>query len=43
MPVGLTPFLDPSDPFADEDRERCEVEELARNFENKYVSVMVSS
>lgn len=43
MPVGLTPFLDPSDPLADEDRERCEVEELARKFENKYVSVMVSS
>lgn len=43
MPVGLTPFLDPSDPFVDEDRERCEVGELARKFENKYVSVKVSS
>lgn len=42
MPVGLTPFLDPSDPFADEDRQRCEVKELAKNFENKYVSVKVS-
>lgn len=43
MPVGLIPFLDPSDPFADEDRQRCEVEELARKFENKYVSVAVSN
>lgn len=43
MPAGLKPFLDPSDPFADGDRERCEVEELARNFEVKYVSVAVSS
>lgn len=38
MPGGLTSFLDP---FADEERARCEVEELARNFENKYVSLAV--
>lgn len=31
-------MLDPSDPFADDDKERREVEELARKFENKYVS-----
>lgn len=39
VPKGLTPPLDPNDPFADDDRERREVEELARKFENKYVSV----
>ncbi|XP_030638022.1 ubinuclein-2a [Chanos chanos] len=33
---GLTPTLDPNDPFNDEDRERQEVEALARKFENKY-------
>ncbi|CAL8270843.1 unnamed protein product [Lota lota] len=33
---GLTPPLDPSDPFADDDRERREVEELAKKFESKY-------
>lgn len=43
MPAGLAPFLDRSGPFADEDLERCEVEELARNFEKKYVSVTDSS
>ena len=37
---GLTPPLDPSDPFADDDRERREVENLAKKFESKYVSVM---
>ncbi|XP_070836554.1 ubinuclein-2b isoform X1 [Chaetodon trifascialis] len=36
VPKGLTPPLDPNDPFADDDRERREVEELARKFENKY-------
>lgn len=35
-PQGLTPALDPSDPFADEDKERQEVEALARKFESKY-------
>ncbi|CAL8285953.1 unnamed protein product [Boreogadus saida] len=33
---GLTPPLDPSDPFADDDREREEVENLAKKFESKY-------
>ncbi|XP_034528817.1 ubinuclein-2b isoform X2 [Notolabrus celidotus] len=36
VPKGLAPPLDPSDPFADDDKERREVEELARKFENKY-------
>uniref|UniRef100_A0A8C2A0W5 Ubinuclein 2b n=1 Tax=Cyprinus carpio TaxID=7962 RepID=A0A8C2A0W5_CYPCA len=36
VPQGLTPALDPSDPFADEDKERQEVEALARKFESKY-------
>ncbi|KAK2916928.1 hypothetical protein Q8A67_001302 [Cirrhinus molitorella] len=36
VPQGLTPALDPSDPFADEDKERKEVEALARKFESKY-------
>uniref|UniRef100_A0A3B5ANC8 Ubinuclein-2-like n=1 Tax=Stegastes partitus TaxID=144197 RepID=A0A3B5ANC8_9TELE len=35
-PKGLTPPLDPTDPFADDEKERREVEELARKFENKY-------
>ncbi|XP_019961310.2 ubinuclein-2b isoform X1 [Paralichthys olivaceus] len=35
-PKGLTPPLDPNDPFADDDRERREVEALAKKFENKY-------
>lgn len=39
VPKGLTPPLDPSDPFADDDRERREVEELARKFESKYGGV----
>uniref|UniRef100_A0A672GPM3 Ubinuclein 2b n=1 Tax=Salarias fasciatus TaxID=181472 RepID=A0A672GPM3_SALFA len=39
VPKGLAPPLDPSDPFADDDRERREVEELARKFENKYGGV----
>ncbi len=37
VPQGLTPALDPSDPFADEDKERQEVETLARKFESRYV------
>uniref|UniRef100_A0A4W4HNA4 Ubinuclein 2b n=1 Tax=Electrophorus electricus TaxID=8005 RepID=A0A4W4HNA4_ELEEL len=36
VPQGLTPALDPNDPFADEDRERREVEALAKKFESKY-------
>uniref|UniRef100_A0A674NUM8 Ubinuclein-2-like n=1 Tax=Takifugu rubripes TaxID=31033 RepID=A0A674NUM8_TAKRU len=36
VPIGLAPLLDPSDPLADEDRERCEIEKMARNFENKF-------
>ncbi|GLD74651.1 ubinuclein-2-like protein, partial [Lates japonicus] len=36
VPKGLTPPLDPNDPFADDERERREVEELAKKFENKY-------
>ncbi|XP_029996075.1 LOW QUALITY PROTEIN: ubinuclein-2b [Sphaeramia orbicularis] len=36
VPKGLTPSLDPSDPFADDEKERREVEELARKFESKY-------
>uniref|UniRef100_UPI0037E9B3ED ubinuclein-2b isoform X2 n=1 Tax=Semicossyphus pulcher TaxID=241346 RepID=UPI0037E9B3ED len=36
VPKGLAPPLDPNDPLADDDRERREVEELARKFENKY-------
>uniref|UniRef100_A0A3Q1HBH7 Ubinuclein 2b n=1 Tax=Acanthochromis polyacanthus TaxID=80966 RepID=A0A3Q1HBH7_9TELE len=35
-PKGLTPPLDPNDPFADDEKERREVEALARKFENKY-------
>ncbi|KAM9784101.1 uncharacterized protein ACBT44_021457 isoform 2-T2 [Syngnathus typhle] len=35
-PKGLTPCLDPNDPLADDERERREVEELAKRFENKY-------
>ncbi|XP_072299605.1 ubinuclein-2b isoform X2 [Eucyclogobius newberryi] len=35
-PKVLTPALDPSDPFADDDKERHEVEELAKKFESKY-------
>ncbi|KAG7239739.1 hypothetical protein INR49_028570 [Caranx melampygus] len=36
VPKGLAPPLDPNDPFADDERERREVEELAKKFENKY-------
>lgn len=43
VPKGLTPPLDPSDPFADDEKERREVEELARKFESKYVSSKVNS
>ncbi|XP_059204898.1 ubinuclein-2b isoform X2 [Centropristis striata] len=39
VPKGLAPPLDPSDPFADDDRERREVEELAKKFESKYGGV----
>ncbi|XP_029014324.1 ubinuclein-2b isoform X2 [Betta splendens] len=35
-PKGLTPALDPNDPFADDEKERREVEELAKKFESKY-------
>ncbi|AWP18481.1 putative ubinuclein-2-like [Scophthalmus maximus] len=35
-PKGLAPPLDPSDPFADDEKERREVEELAKKFESKY-------
>ncbi|XP_021174841.2 ubinuclein-2 isoform X3 [Fundulus heteroclitus] len=38
VPKGLAPPLDPSDPFADDEKERREVEELARKFESKYGS-----
>uniref|UniRef100_A0A8C6ULA0 Ubinuclein 2b n=1 Tax=Neogobius melanostomus TaxID=47308 RepID=A0A8C6ULA0_9GOBI len=38
VPKGLAPSLDPSDPFADDDKERREVEELAKKFESKYVT-----
>ncbi|XP_016420261.1 ubinuclein-1-like isoform X2 [Sinocyclocheilus rhinocerous] len=40
VPQGLTSALDPSDPFADEDKERQEVEALARKFESKYGSTV---
>ncbi|XP_057673317.1 ubinuclein-2b isoform X2 [Corythoichthys intestinalis] len=36
VPKGLAPSLDPNDPLADDEKERREVEELARKFENKY-------
>ncbi|KAG7505246.1 hypothetical protein JOB18_026912 [Solea senegalensis] len=36
VPKGLTPPLDPNDPFADDERERREVEALAKKFESKY-------
>ncbi|KAM4635083.1 ubinuclein-2b isoform 2-T2 [Polymixia lowei] len=39
VPKGLTPPLDPNDPFADDERERREVEELAKKFESKYGGV----
>ncbi|XP_023647649.2 ubinuclein-2a isoform X2 [Paramormyrops kingsleyae] len=34
--AGLPPVLDPSDPFGDDERERQEVEALAKKFESKY-------
>uniref|UniRef100_A0A671Q6W7 Ubinuclein-2-like n=1 Tax=Sinocyclocheilus anshuiensis TaxID=1608454 RepID=A0A671Q6W7_9TELE len=40
VPQGLTPALDPSDPFADEDKERQEVKALSRKFESKYGSTV---
>ncbi|KAM6904731.1 ubinuclein-2b [Xenentodon cancila] len=40
VPKGLAPPLDPNDPFADDERERREVEELARKFESKYGGVL---
>ncbi|KAI1884012.1 hypothetical protein AGOR_G00222000 [Albula goreensis] len=36
VPQGLTPACDPNDPLADEQREREEVEALAKKFESKY-------
>ncbi|XP_070779315.1 ubinuclein-2-like [Enoplosus armatus] len=39
VPKGLTPPLDPNDPFADDERERREVELLAKKFESKYGGV----
>lgn len=39
-PDVLTPILDPNDPLADKDRERLEVEAMARRFESKYVSFL---
>ncbi|XP_061702312.1 ubinuclein-2-like isoform X2 [Syngnathoides biaculeatus] len=36
VPKGLAPSLDPNDPLADDERERREVEELAKKFESKY-------
>ncbi|XP_070294722.1 ubinuclein-2-like [Salvelinus sp. IW2-2015] len=35
-PKGLMPALDPNDPFADNEKERREVEALAKKFESKY-------
>ncbi|KAK5885470.1 hypothetical protein CesoFtcFv8_019175 [Champsocephalus esox] len=39
VPKGLAPPLDPSDPFADDNREKREVEAMAKKFENKYGGV----
>ncbi|XP_038549833.1 ubinuclein-2b isoform X2 [Micropterus salmoides] len=39
VPKGLAPPLDPNDPFADDERERREVEQLAKKFESKYGGV----
>ncbi|KAK9535653.1 hypothetical protein VZT92_008023 [Zoarces viviparus] len=39
VPKGLAPPLDPNDPFADDDRERREVEAMAKKFDNKYGGV----
>ncbi|XP_031690404.1 ubinuclein-2 isoform X6 [Oncorhynchus kisutch] len=35
-PKCLTPALDPNDPFADDEKERREIEALAKKFESKY-------
>nr|XP_046186159.1 ubinuclein-2-like isoform X5 [Oncorhynchus gorbuscha] len=35
-PKGLTPALDPNDPFANDEKERREIEALAKKFESKY-------
>ncbi|XP_060945358.1 ubinuclein-2b [Limanda limanda] len=35
-PKGLTPPLDPNDPFADDEKERRQVEAMAKKFESKY-------
>uniref|UniRef100_A0A673W1V6 Ubinuclein 2b n=1 Tax=Salmo trutta TaxID=8032 RepID=A0A673W1V6_SALTR len=37
-PKGLTPALDPNDPFADDEKERREVEAIAKKFESKYAN-----
>uniref|UniRef100_A0A4W5PTQ2 Ubinuclein 2b n=1 Tax=Hucho hucho TaxID=62062 RepID=A0A4W5PTQ2_9TELE len=37
-PKGLTPALDTNDPFADDEKERREVEALAKKFESKYAN-----
>ncbi|KAJ8264056.1 hypothetical protein GJAV_G00144570 [Gymnothorax javanicus] len=37
-PEALTPACDPNDPLADQDKERREVEALAKRFESKYGS-----
>lgn len=36
------PAPDPNDPFNDDERERMQVEALAKKFENKYVSISFS-
>lgn len=36
-PPRVTSAHNPDDPFGDEDRERLQVEALAKKFENKYV------
>uniref|UniRef100_A0A8C7G338 Ubinuclein 2b n=2 Tax=Oncorhynchus kisutch TaxID=8019 RepID=A0A8C7G338_ONCKI len=36
--INLTPALDPNDPFADNEKERKEVEALAKKFESKYAN-----
>lgn len=37
----MTPAPNPATPFNDEERERLQVEALAKKFENKYVSIYV--
>lgn len=41
-PPSLTSAHNPNDPFDDEERERLQVEALAKKFENKYVSYFYS-